>query len=159
MKRQQPEPDKKEYTLIIGEFFDGIGNNEINTEQARKNCAVVITSTEAASILKQYNINQKGIADADATSYTGGFTNIHWLNKLYLDVVSEKKQHIVTVIKTDAGSHQYQGAAVICLLKMNVILIPLFCENSIWLTGWLNTEQILITEMVQVSIWLKKSMM
>ncbi|WP_318390176.1 type VI secretion system tube protein TssD [Enterobacter sp.] len=87
-----PEP-KREITLILGVFFDGTGNNAVNTQnmlEVFKAKHYQISDSDAASILEQ-TAKERGMTDTEATSYLGYYTNIHWLSTLYeIDLPPEK---------------------------------------------------------------------
>lgn len=78
----------EEITICIGIFFDGTGNNAINA------CNIInasitglydIFETDVESILKKYALEEFGVSGIRASSYTGYYTNIHWLSELYTD--------------------------------------------------------------------------
>ncbi|WP_395266126.1 type VI secretion system tube protein TssD [Enterobacter soli] len=78
-------PERK-VTLVLGIFFDGTGNNAVNT----RNMLEALTAQhfeidwpDAASILARNASEKMGISGIGATSYLGYYTNIHWLNELY----------------------------------------------------------------------------
>lgn len=76
----------REITLTIGVFFDGTGNNAINTQNMLKACTTGYydLSTQAAeSILEKCTRDKMGVSGTSATSYTNYYTNIHWLSMLY----------------------------------------------------------------------------
>jgi len=80
----RPEP-KCENTLVLGVFFDGTGNNAINTQnmlEVFKAKHYQISDPDAASILEK-TAEEMGMTDSEATSYLGYYTNIHWLSTLY----------------------------------------------------------------------------
>jgi len=87
-----PEP-KREITLVLGVFFDGTGNNAVNTQnmlEVFKAKHYQISDPDAASILEQ-TAKERGMTDTEATSYLGYYTNIHWLSTLYeIDLLPEK---------------------------------------------------------------------
>ncbi len=81
-----PPPDhKREITLVLGVFFDGTGNNAVNTQnmlEVFKAKHYQISDPDAASILEK-TAEDMGMTDSEATSYLGYYTNIHWLSTLY----------------------------------------------------------------------------
>ncbi|WP_318358411.1 type VI secretion system tube protein TssD [Enterobacter sp.] len=87
-----PEP-KREITLVLGVFFDGTGNNAINTQnmlEVFKAKHYQISDPDSASILEK-TAEEMGMTDSEATSYLGYYTNIHWLSTLYdTDLPPEK---------------------------------------------------------------------
>ncbi|WP_318378634.1 type VI secretion system tube protein TssD [Enterobacter sp.] len=87
-----PEP-KRENTLVLGVFFDGTGNNAINTQnmlEVFKAKHYQISDPDATSILEK-TAEEMGMTDSEATSYLGYYTNIHWLSTLYdTDLPPEK---------------------------------------------------------------------
>lgn len=80
------EPDVRHVTLVLGIFFDGTGNNAVNTGNMLAACSAEhfdIESLDAESIVKR-NVSEKmGISGTGATSHSGYYTNIHWLSELY----------------------------------------------------------------------------
>ncbi len=87
-----PEP-KREITLVLGVFFDGTGNNAVNTQnmlEVFKAKHYQISDPDAASILEQ-TAKERGMTDTEATSYLGYYTNIHWLSTLYEIDLPRKK--------------------------------------------------------------------
>lgn len=109
---QSDEKPKREITLTIGVFFDGTGNNAVNTENMLKACNSEhfdLSDKDAQSVLAQCGKRQMGVSGSGATSYTGYYTNVHWLNTLYkvdISVESGMAQQAVYVegIGTKAGS-------------------------------------------------------
>lgn len=80
------EPPVRHVTLVLGIFFDGTGNNAANTENMLASCSAQgfdLASPDAESILKRSASELMGLNGAEATSYSGFYTNIHWLHELY----------------------------------------------------------------------------
>lgn len=80
------EPPVRHVTLVLGIFFDGTGNNAVNTENMLASCSAQgfdLASPDAESILKRSASELMGLSGAEATSYSGYYTNIHWLHELY----------------------------------------------------------------------------
>ena len=106
------EVPKREITLTLGVFFDGTGNNAINTENMLKACSSEhfnLSDKDAKTILIQCGQRQMGVSGFEASSYTGYYTNVHWLYTLYkvdLPVESGAAQQAIYVegIGTKAGS-------------------------------------------------------
>ncbi|MBF4180802.1 phospholipase effector Tle1 domain-containing protein, partial [Lelliottia nimipressuralis] len=104
-------PEKRNITLTLGVFFDGTGNNAVNTQNMLAACTAAhfdISDPDAESILARMAQEQMGVSGTGATSYTGGYTNIHWLNTLYktdLPIESGQAQAAIYVegIGTEAG--------------------------------------------------------
>jgi hypothetical protein len=91
-------------TLTIGVFFDGTGNNAANTESILQACGAGyhdLNFAGADALLAQCARDNFGLSGSEATSYTGYYTNIHWLSKLY-------SQH-VSVAEQEAQSALYVG--------------------------------------------------
>lgn len=90
----QVSKDKKpsrEITLSIGIFFDGTGNNALNVQNMLKAYNVDhndLSNPEAESILAKIARENFGVSGSGAISYTGYYTNIHWLSILYKKAVS-----------------------------------------------------------------------
>lgn len=80
------EPVVRRVTLVLGIFFDGTGNNAVNTGNMLAACSAEhfrIDSPDAESILARNAAEKMGISGIGATSYLGYYTNIHWLSELY----------------------------------------------------------------------------
>ncbi|HEX4501754.1 MAG TPA: type VI secretion system tube protein TssD [Scandinavium sp.] len=105
------QPDKRNITLTLGVFFDGTGNNAVNTLNMLTACTAAhfdLSDPDAASILARTAQEKMGVSGTGATSYTGGYTNIHWLNQLYktdLPIDSGQAQTAIYIegIGTEAG--------------------------------------------------------
>jgi type VI secretion system Hcp family effector len=108
---EEKQPEKRGITLTLGVFFDGTGNNAVNTQNMLAACTAAhfdLSDPDAESILARTAQEQMGVSGTGATSYTGGYTNIHWLNTLYktdLPVDSGQAQAAIYVegIGTEAG--------------------------------------------------------
>ncbi|WP_333498164.1 type VI secretion system tube protein TssD [Kluyvera sp. CHPC 1.2972] len=91
------EPVVRRVTLVLGIFFDGTGNNAVNTGNMLAACSAEhfdIESLDAESIVKR-NVSEKmGISGTGATSHSGYYTNIHWLSELYLRAVSDNGDYL-----------------------------------------------------------------
>ena len=115
-----PEPEKhaqtgkkkkREITLTIGVFFDGTGNNAVNTQNMMKAYTAGhynLDDPEAESILAKCARDNFGVSGSGATSYTGYYTNIHWLSTLYSRRFAEDNPNVqravyIDGIGTDAG--------------------------------------------------------
>lgn len=73
-------------TLVLGIFFDGTGNNAVNTRNMLEALTAQyfdINSLDAETILARNASEKMGISGIGAGSYLGYYTNIHWLNELY----------------------------------------------------------------------------
>lgn len=80
------EQPVRKVTLVLGIFFDGTGNNAVNTRNMLEALTAQhfdIESPDAQSILARNAQEKMGISGVGATSYLGYYTNIHWLNELY----------------------------------------------------------------------------
>lgn len=108
---QAAKKKKREITLTIGVFFDGTGNNAVNTQNMLKAYTAEhynLDDPEAESILAKCARDNFGVSGSGATSYTGYYTNIHWLSTLYKqDIPVDKGAFQAAVyidgIGTDAG--------------------------------------------------------
>ncbi|MGA7507694.1 MAG: DUF2235 domain-containing protein [Erwinia billingiae] len=108
---QAAKKKKREITLTVGVFFDGTGNNAVNTQNMMKAYTAGhynLDDPEAESILAKCARENFGVSGSGATSYTGYYTNIHWLSTLYKQDISVDKgtaQSAVYIdgIGTDAG--------------------------------------------------------
>ncbi|EKD9219966.1 DUF2235 domain-containing protein, partial [Salmonella enterica] len=80
------DPPERKVTLVLGIFFDGTGNNAVNTRNMLEALTAQhfdINDPDAESILTR-NVSEKmGVSGIGAGSYLGYYTNIHWLNELY----------------------------------------------------------------------------
>lgn len=102
---------KREITLTIGVFFDGTGNNAVNTQNMLKAYTAGhydLNDPEAESILAKCARENFGISGSGATSYTVYYTNIHWLSALYKQTISAGDSTVqagiyIDGIGTDAG--------------------------------------------------------
>lgn len=91
------EPPVRKVTLVLGIFFDGTGNNAVNTRNMLIACAAQdfdIRSPDAESILARNASERMGVSGTEATSYTGYYTNIHWLNELYLKTFLDDSSYV-----------------------------------------------------------------
>lgn len=108
---QAAKKKKREITLTIGVFFDGTGNNAVNTQNMLKAYTAEhynLDDLEAESILAKCARENFGVSGSGATSFTGYYTNIHWLSALYKQDITVDKgifQAAVYIdgIGTDAG--------------------------------------------------------
>ncbi|UKJ20707.1 type VI secretion system tube protein TssD [Enterobacter mori] len=83
LPEEQPE---RRVTLVLGIFFDGTGNNAVNTRNMLEALTAQhfdINSPDAETILARNASEKMGISGIGAGSYLGYYTNIHWLNELY----------------------------------------------------------------------------
>jgi hypothetical protein len=107
----QTRKETREITLTLGVFFDGTGNNAINTDNTLKACNARhydLDDAEAGAILGKCAREDFGVSGLGANSYKGYYTNVHWLNTLYqLDIQPESgfvQQDIyIGGIGTEAG--------------------------------------------------------
>lgn len=105
------QPPVRHVTLVLGIFFDGTGNNAANTENMLASCSAQgfdLASPDAESILKRSASELMGLSGAEATSYAGYYTNIHWLSELYSQKFSTTESYLqqaiyVEGIGTQAG--------------------------------------------------------
>lgn len=100
-KKEKPE---KEITLTVGVFFDGTGNNAVNTQNMMKAYTAGhynLDDPEAESILAKCARENFGVSGTGATSYTGYYTNIHWLSTLYKKTLSDNDSDVQTGIYID----------------------------------------------------------
>ncbi|RTN24011.1 type VI secretion system tube protein Hcp [Enterobacter quasimori] len=80
------EPPVRKVTLVLGVFFDGTGNNAVNTRNMLEALTAQhfdINSPDAETILARNASEKMGVSGIGASSYLGYYTNIHWLNELY----------------------------------------------------------------------------
>lgn len=108
---EEPQPEIRSIILTLGVFFDGTGNNAVNTQNMLTACTAAhfdLSDPDAESILARTAEEKMGISGTGATSYIGDYTNIHWLNTLYkadIPVESGQVQAAIYVegIGTEAG--------------------------------------------------------
>lgn len=113
--KKNPTPphgkEKREITLTLGVFFDGTGNNAVNTDNMLTACTARhynLADSEAEGILGKCAKENFGVSGIGATSYTGYYTNVHWLNKLYVNRIlpgGTETQYSIYIdgIGTEAG--------------------------------------------------------
>lgn len=83
---ESDSPTPQDVTLTVGLFFDGTGNNAVNTENMIKACTARhfdYTSVEAEVIMARCAREEFGVSGTGAGSYIGYYTNVHWLHTLY----------------------------------------------------------------------------
>jgi uncharacterized Zn-binding protein involved in type VI secretion len=108
---QAAKKKKREITLTLGVFFDGTGNNAINTDNTLKACIAQryeLDDTDASAILGKCAKEGMGVSGVGATSYMGYYTNVHWLQTLYKQTISPgdsaaQKAIYIDGIGTEAG--------------------------------------------------------
>lgn len=101
----------REITLTIGVFFDGTGNNAINTDNMLQACTAHnynLNDAEAEGILGKCARENFNLSEIRSISYSGYYTNVHWLNTLYTRRLVDGKpefQHSIYIdgIGTEAG--------------------------------------------------------
>jgi Uncharacterized alpha/beta hydrolase domain (DUF2235) len=100
--RREPEQQaqsakkKREITLTIGVFFDGTGNNAVNVDNMLQACTTEhfnLSAADARLVLDRCGQEQIGVSGIGASSYTGYFTNVHWLNTLYKQVFPQESEY------------------------------------------------------------------
>ncbi|KUQ65825.1 PAAR domain-containing protein [Enterobacter bugandensis] len=83
---ESDSPTPQDVMLTVGLFFDGTGNNAVNTENMIKACTARhfdYTSVEAEVIMARCAREEFGVSGTGAGSYIGYYTNVHWLHTLY----------------------------------------------------------------------------
>ncbi|MCT2387074.1 phospholipase effector Tle1 domain-containing protein [Erwinia pyrifoliae] len=96
--------EKQGITLTIGVFFDGTGNNAINANNMLQACSARnfdLNDAEAGAILGKCAREDFGIPGIGAASYSGYYTNIHWLSTLYKKVFSANSRDVQKAIYID----------------------------------------------------------
>lgn len=80
-------PEKREITLTIGIFFDGTGNNLLNTNLRMAKCQPEHFGLNAHDLsqFSQQCMKNAGFNGVEAGSYLNYYTNIKWLNDLYYE--------------------------------------------------------------------------
>lgn len=80
-------PKKREITLTIGIFFDGTGNNLLNTNLRMAKCQPEHFGLNAHELsqFSQQCMKNAGFNGVEAGSYLNYYTNIKWLNDLYYE--------------------------------------------------------------------------
>ena len=108
---EKPQPEIRHIILTLGVFFDGTGNNAVNTQNMLAACTAAhfeLSDPDAEIILARTAEEKMGVSGTSATSYIGGYTNIHWLNTLYktdipIDTGQVQAAIYVEGIGTEAG--------------------------------------------------------
>ena len=98
---QSVRKNAREITLTLGIFFDGTGNNAVNTENMLKAYTAQhydLSDPEAEGILARCARENMGVSGHGATSYTGYYTNVHWLKTLYKADISPETGFFQTAI-------------------------------------------------------------
>lgn len=98
---QSARRKSQEMTLTIGIFFDGTGNNAVNTQNMLKAYNAQhysLTDPDAQNILARCAREKMGVSGTNATSYTGYYTNVYWLNTLYKKDIFLDKNLVQTPI-------------------------------------------------------------
>ncbi|MGX5109792.1 type VI secretion system tube protein TssD [Enterobacter cloacae] len=91
------EPPVRKVTLVLGVFFDGTGNNAVNTRNMLEALTAQhfdINSPDAETILARNASEKMGIRGIGAGSYLGYYTNIHWLNELYVQRFPPESRYV-----------------------------------------------------------------
>jgi hypothetical protein len=81
-----PEKKQREITLTLGIFFDGTGNNAVNTHNMQQVCSANyfgFSDPDAEALWRRCADDSFGVSGNSATSYLGHYTNVHWLATLY----------------------------------------------------------------------------
>ncbi|MFC3189731.1 type VI secretion system tube protein TssD [Pseudocitrobacter faecalis] len=80
-------PEKREITLTIGIFFDGTGNNLLNTNLRMAKCQPEHFGLNAHDLsqFSQQCMKNAGFNGVEAGSYLNYYTNIKWLSDLYYE--------------------------------------------------------------------------
>ena len=95
---------RHEMTLTVGVFFDGTGNNAYNTECMLNHYAdnyAIFSTIETVTSLQARAKRAFGFTGTEAVSYTGYYTNIHWLKKHYLNNLLSEEADIQTSLYID----------------------------------------------------------
>lgn len=98
------QKEKRGITLTLGVFFDGTGNNAINTDNMMKACIAeryALDNIDAGAILGKCARDDMGVSGIGATSYLGYYTNVHWLRTLYTQTFSASDSVIQKAIYID----------------------------------------------------------
>jgi len=111
LANEKHQPATHNIILTLGVFFDGTGNNAVNTQNMLTACTAAhyyLSDPDSESILARTAQEKMGVSGTGATSYIGGYTNIHWLNTLYktdISIESGQAQAAIYVegIGTEAG--------------------------------------------------------
>ena len=91
MEKKEELPKKREVTLTIGVFFDGTGNNLLNTNLRMATCNPEHYELDVRALTEfnQKCINKEIDFDGiEAGSYLNYYTNIKHLNKLYQNTLT-----------------------------------------------------------------------
>lgn len=102
---------KREVDLTLGVFFDGTGNNAVNTFNMANACTIDyydFHEPETELLLAKCAREKFGVSGSTATSYTGYYTNIHWLYTMYKQTIHDSDSNVqiglyIDGIGTEAG--------------------------------------------------------
>ncbi|EDS5056077.1 type VI secretion system tube protein Hcp, partial [Salmonella enterica] len=85
VKKPAPPIKKREITLTIGVFFDGTGNNLLNTNLRMQKCNPESYGLDARALTEfsQRCMKKEGFDGIEVGSYLNYYTNIRWLYDLY----------------------------------------------------------------------------
>ncbi|ECQ7478209.1 type VI secretion system tube protein Hcp, partial [Salmonella enterica] len=85
VKKPAPPIKKREITLTIGAFFDGTGNNLLNTNLRMQKCNPESYGLDARALTEfsQRCMKKEGFDGIEVGSYLNYYTNIRWLYDLY----------------------------------------------------------------------------
>lgn len=102
-------------TLTIGMFFDGTGNNVFNIDKRLLNTCtnmdVGVKEVDAESCTRKLGMSSNG-----AGSYLGYYSNIHWLNTLYVldgQVTLDKTLYQQAIYIEGVGTAKYKEDSLI----------------------------------------------
>lgn len=94
----------QEVTLTVGVFFDGTGNNAANTRSTLRAFTANhyrLSDPQTSAILEKLAREGAGVSGSGAISYTGYYTNIHWLSERYGRHFSAGSQDAQTALYID----------------------------------------------------------
>lgn len=111
-------PEKREITLTIGIFFDGTGNNLLNTNLRMAKCQPENFGLNAHELshFSQQCMKNAGFNGVEAGSYLNYYTNIKWLNDLYyedLSVDDERNEYFKKIYIEGIGTENNKADSLL----------------------------------------------
>lgn len=158
----------REVTLTIGVFFDGTGNNAVNTLNMLKYITnhYNINSPDAESILTKCAYEYFGVSGLCATSYTGYYTNIHWLRTLYshrfiADTSTVQQSLYIDGIGTEADKPDSKmglgfgisDTGIIAKTDKAISMLPICIQDALRTASKQLSDNILIIKTLQFDIF------
>ena len=165
-----PEKKQREITLTLGIFFDGTGNNAVNTHNMQQVCSANyfgFSDPDAEALWRRCADDSFGVSGNSATSYLGHYTNVHWLATLYrknlfADDLDIQQAIYIDGIGTEAGKPDSiigQGlgisdTGVLAKTDKAISLIPATLKQSIQqISSTLHADTELVIKSLQFDLF------